>query len=69
MAASKHQILISELVHKIATKFQRLVVYTHVLRSTYLVGIIAMLSDQTGRNRKWKIQDCKREIIISYLVR
>jgi len=52
MAASKLQIRLSELEYKIEMKFQRLVGYTHVLRSTYLVGIVAMLSDQTGRNRK-----------------
>jgi len=54
MAASKLQIRLSEHVHRITTKFQRLVGYTHVLKSTYLVGIVAMLSDQTGRTGSGK---------------
>ena len=52
-AVGNNQICISQLVHKIAAKFRRL----NLRFLGPAMGIVAMLYDQTGRNRKWKIQD------------
>ena len=53
MAACKLEIRSSQLVNKIATYFQRLCL---CFQGTAIHGVIAMLIDHTGRNRKLKIQ-------------
>ena len=56
MAATLLEILISQLVYKIAMKFHRL--YLRLFWGySYPMGIVAITYDQTGRNQKWKLQD------------
>jgi len=68
-AASKLQIRISQFINKMVTKFQRQ--YTYVLGFSYPIElIVAMLYDQTGRNRKWSLEaailDCP--LPVTYLL-
>jgi len=60
LVASKLRLRISQLVHQIATQFQRL--YLYFLGSNYHISIVAMLYDQIRRNRK-----CKSKMVASKL--
>ena len=68
MAASKHEILLSQLAHKIAMQFQQL--FTYVVGFSYPMGRVAMLYDRTGETgrRKSNMAVCRLEIRISQLV-
>jgi len=54
MAASNLPKCISQLLHKISTKFQRLYL---VFLVNYQTRIVTKLYDQAGRKRTWEIQD------------
>ena len=54
MAASNHQICVTQLVQPIAMKYQVLPMFSG---SSYQMDLVLLLCDQTGINRKWEVQD------------